>query len=124
MISFGVQSALVGEVVDGAGGFQPAGLYPAGGTLNMRPAPQTPTSMIAPTVKKAVWMPEERTTLEISGPKISVPAPNPNTARPVIVPRMSGNHLMQVAIGVTYANPTPNPPRMPYAKTIPPTVWP
>ena len=51
--------------------------------------------------------------LLISGPKTRVPAPNPNTARPVIVPRMSGNHLMQVAIGVTYANPTPRPPRIP-----------
>ena len=39
--------------------------------------------------------------LVISGPKTRVPAPNPKTARPVIVPRMSGNHLMQVAIGVT-----------------------
>ena len=48
-----------------------------------------------------------------AGPKTSVPAPNPNTARPVIVPRMSGNHLMQVAIGVTYAKPTPSPPRTP-----------
>src|SRR5512140_303586 len=101
MISFGVQSALVGVVADGVGGFQPAGLYPAGGTLNMRPAPQTPISMITPTAKKAFAMPEETMSLEISGPKTRVPAPNPNTARPVIVPRMSGNHLMQVAIGVT-----------------------
>src|SRR5512140_1220246 len=99
MISFGVQSALVAVVAEGVGGFQPAGLYPAGGTLN------------TPTAKKAFAMPEETMSLEISGPKTRVPAPNPNTARPVIVPRMSGNHLMQVAIGVTYANPTPRPPR-------------
>src|SRR3990172_8050081 len=101
MISFGVQSALVAVVDDGVGGFHPAGLYPAGGALNMEPDPQTPTSMITPTAKKAFAIPEEMTSLEINGPKISVPAPNPKTARPVIVPRMSGNHLMQVAIGVT-----------------------
>ena len=100
-------------VPDGAGGFQPAGLYPAGGALNRAPEPQTPTIMITPTTKNALAIPEPMTSLEISGPKISVPAPNPNTARPVIVPRMSGNHLMQVAIGVTYANPTPSPPRTP-----------
>ena len=49
MISFGVQSALVAVVADGVGGFQPAGLYPAGGTLKKEPAPQTHTSMIMPT---------------------------------------------------------------------------
>ena len=88
----------------------------------MEPAPQTPTSMMAPTVKKAGAIPDPAISLEISGPKISVPAPKPNTARPVIVPRMSGNHLMQVAMGVTYAKPTPRPPRMPYANTSPGTV--
>ena len=49
----------------------------------------------------------------MTGAKISEPAPKPRTARPTIVPRMSGNHLTQVAIGVTYAKPTPRPPRMP-----------
>ena len=92
---------MVGEEDDGVGGFQPAGLYPAGGNLEHGPAPQTPISMIAATAKKAFAIPEEATSLEISGPKTRVPAPNPKTARPVIVPRMSGNHLMQVAIGVT-----------------------
>jgi len=37
----------------------------------------------------------------MTGAKIREPAPNPRTARPTIVPRLSGNHLTQVAIGVT-----------------------
>src|SRR5512140_436982 len=97
MISFGVQSALVGVVAEGAGGFQPAGLYPAGGTLNMRPAPQTPLSMITPTAKKAFALPAETMRLETSGAKTRVPAPNPHTARPVSVPRISGSPLMKGA---------------------------
>src|SRR3989304_1580359 len=60
--------------------------------------------------------------LLISGPNTRVPAPNPNTARPVIVPRMSGNYLMQGAIGGTYANPTPKPQRTPKQTPTPPIV--
>ena len=44
-----------------------------------------------------------------NGANTSDPMPNPITAMPTTNPRLSGNHFTQVAIGVTYAKPTPNP---------------
>ncbi|OPZ73929.1 MAG: hypothetical protein BWY79_02191 [Actinobacteria bacterium ADurb.Bin444] len=48
-----------------------------------------------------VAMPTRPSRALITGPNTSVPAPNPKTAKPVIVPRLSGNHFTQVAMGVT-----------------------
>lgn len=48
-----------------------------------------------------------------NGPKIIEPAPNPNTASPVISPFFSGNHLTEVVMGVAYVRPNPKPPISP-----------
>jgi hypothetical protein len=41
------------------------------------------------------------------------PAPNPATAIPAIMPRLSGNHLTRVANGTIYPSPKPIPPSTP-----------
>ncbi len=48
------------------------------------------------------------------GAVIRAPAPNPVTATPVIIPRLSGNHLTSVATGTMYPSPRPTPPITPY----------
>ena len=48
-----------------------------------------------------------------TGAVTSAPAPKPATASPVIMPRRSGNHLINVASGTMYPRPSPMPPRTP-----------
>ena len=48
-----------------------------------------------------------------SGVPIIAPPPNPMMARPVAMPRRSGNHLMSVETGEMYPRPSPQPPMTP-----------
>ena len=50
--------------------------------------------------------------------QIRAPKPKPATARPVIIPFLSGNHFTNAAMGHTYASPIPAPPRMPTPSSI------
>jgi hypothetical protein len=122
IISPGVNSALMvapAAVVAAAGGVHPSGFHPAGGTWNTCAAPMTQIRKTTPRIMNVRGMVEAKRagslprSLSMTGAKMRDPAPNPRTASPTIVPRLSGNHLTQVAIGVTYANPTPRPPRIP-----------
>jgi hypothetical protein len=59
------------------------------------------------------------TTPSINGLQNSGLKPEPITASPTIMPRLSGNHFTRFAIGVTYANPPPIPAMNPYPSTKP-----
>jgi len=54
-----------------------------------------------PRYMKVDMMPEEAMKALAMGVKTKAPAPKPATARPVIIPRLSGNHFTQVAMGHT-----------------------
>ena len=54
-----------------------------------------------PRYMKVDMMPDDAMKAFAMGVKTRAPAPNPATARPVIMPRLSGNHFTQVAIGQT-----------------------
>src|SRR3990172_6908448 len=94
----------------GAGGDQPAGLYPGGGFRRSAPQKVMTAPKMIPKIMKVVRTP----TLVISSgppmPPMMAPAPNPRTTSPVMRPRLSGHHLTVAAIGVTYAAPPPRPP--------------
>ena len=103
IISMGVKSPPAATDAPGAGaaGVQPAGLYPAGGTIMSWAPRTTATRKIIPRYMKVAIMPDEAMKTFAMGVKTRAPAPKPATASPVIIPRLSGNHFTQVAIGQT-----------------------
>src|SRR5689334_6554782 len=51
--------------------------------------------------------------MSASGDPIIAPPPNPMIAMPVAIPRLSGNHLINVDTGEMYPSPRPQPPMTP-----------
>ena len=54
---------------------------------------------MTPRIANVSNTPTEETRLLAIGAVRTAPAPKPATAMPVITPRLSGNHLISVAIG-------------------------
>ena len=66
--------------------------------MNSAP-PVTATKYAAPRIANVCMTPSLAIKRVAIGAVISAPAPNPATARPVISPRLSGNHFTSVATG-------------------------
>ena len=54
-----------------------------------------------PSIDSVLKMPMLSMRPRATGARMSAPAPKPATLRPVMSPRLSGNHLMPVATGHT-----------------------
>ena len=100
-------------------GVQPSGFQPAGGVLQNCAAPTTATAEMMPMTMNVEGMVDAKRlasapmSRSMKIPNTSGLTPIPITARPTIMPRLSGNHFTSVAMGATYPNPVPNPTTQP-----------
>src|SRR2546427_12328255 len=80
-------------------GCHPGGWKPSGGFFIKKAEPRIATRYEQPRIPNVAGSPTDGISRCAIGAVTRAPAPNPATASPVIMPRLSGNHLMSVATG-------------------------